>query len=75
MKAYKAKYSNGTVQLLEQPPKQLSTKERDVVVLFLDEANKENESRTVSAKDLLKLSGIVSLGGDAVKDKKALYNR
>jgi hypothetical protein len=75
MNAYKAIYSNGTVKLLEQPPKQSSTKEQDVVVLFLDEANKENDNRTVSAKDLLQLSGIVSFGGDAAKDKKALYDR
>ncbi len=75
MNAYKAKYSNGTVQLLEQPPKQLSTKDRDVVVLFLDEANKENELRSISAKELEPLIGIVSLGGDSVKDKKALYDK
>jgi len=74
MNAYKAKYSNGTIQLLEQPPKQLTMKEQDVVVLFLDDVNKENELHTVSAKDLLKLSGIVRLGGDAVKDTEDLYN-
>lgn len=75
MNAYKAKYSNGTIQLLEQPPKQLSTKEQDVVVLFLDEEMRKNERQTVSARDLLKLSGIVNLGGDSVRDKKALYDR
>ena len=74
MNAYKAKYNNGTVQLLEQPPKQFS-KEQDVVVLFLDESNKENELHSISARELEPLIGIVSLGGDAVKDKKALYNK
>ncbi len=75
MNAYKAKYSNGTVQLLEQPPKQFSTKEQDVVVLFLDESSNKNAVTSISAKELEPLIGIVSLGGDAVKDKKALYDK
>jgi len=74
MNAYKAKYSNGMVRLLEQPPQQLSSIEQNVVVLFLNEES-ENESRSIPAKNLLQLAGIVSLGGDAVKDKKALYDQ
>lgn len=74
MNAYKAKYNNGAIQFSETPPKHFTTKEQNVVVLFLDDGDNANELRTVSAKDLLKLSGIVSLGGDAVKDTEELYN-
>lgn len=74
MNAYKAKYRNGAVQLLEQPPKILSETEQDVVVVFLD-SETESEIPSISVRDLLKLAGIVRLGGNSVKDKKALYER
>jgi len=74
MKAYKARYHNGTVQLLEQPPKEIAEENSEVVVVFLSDES-EKEARQIHAKDLLELAGIASLGGDAVRDKKTLYDR
>lgn len=74
MNAYRAKYRGGTIQLLEQPPKELTEKEQDVVVVFLGN-EPENELSAIPARDLLKLAGIINLGGNSVNEKKALYER
>jgi len=74
MKAYKARYYNGTVQLLEQPPKEVAEENSEVVVVF-PEKGEPKGLHGIPAKQLSQLVGIFSLGGDAVKDSDDIYDK
>ncbi len=73
MNAYKARYHDGIVQLLEQPPKEIAKNDSDVVVLFPEEKNRINQ-RDSTTQRLMNLAGIMNVGGDAVKDSEDIYD-
>ncbi len=76
----RARYSKGTLKL-RAPLKLPEGTEVRVTVTPLETARKsrnarpkyKSPTRTVSWDDLKAISGIVSLGGDAVADSEALY--
>lgn len=62
----KGKYQNGIVKIEEKVDVE---GEQDVYVLF-----PEVKVKAVDPAELLKIAGIISIGGDAVKDCEDLYN-
>jgi len=52
----------------------LSTADRDLVIQAAEALAKQRELPTLPWEEFEKVKGIVSLGGDAVEDCKALYD-
>ena len=72
MIAVRGKYKNGSVQLLEKVD---AREGEEVEVIFRHEKqNIKSEPEGLTGDEFCKLVGIVSAGGDAVKDTEGLYD-
>jgi hypothetical protein len=69
METIPGKYKNGRIKLSRKPR---IRREVDVTVVFHD--SKKKKLRGLTREQMLRLRGIVGIGGDALEDTERLYS-